>query len=124
MFDRLARPSAAHHLERHLRAGGGASSQFSQVDYKVQVAYTADVALALGALKEEAAALASERSLPPPDVLGVQRLAPGGVTLRVQLRTPPLQQYAVERELNRRVKLRFDREGVEFARWTYRPESV
>jgi len=107
-----------------LRRVKNLSSQFSQVDYKVQVAYTADVALALQALEEEAAALAAERTLPPPDVLGVQRLAPDGVTLRVQLRTPPLQQYPIERELNRRVKLRFDKEGVEFARWTWRSESA
>lgn len=101
-----------------LRRVKNLSSQFSQVDYKVQVAYAADVALALRALEEEAAALAAERGYPAPDVLGVQRLAPDGVTLRVQLRTPPLEQYAIERELNRRVKLRFDKEGVEFARWT------
>lgn len=99
-----------------LRRVKNLSSQFSQVDYKVQVAYTADLTVALKALEEEAGALASERSYPTPDVLGVQRLAPEGVTLRVQLRTPPSEQYAVERELNRRVKVRFDQEGVEFAR--------
>ncbi len=101
-----------------LRRVKNLSSQFSQVDYKVQVAYTADVAVALRALEEEAVQLALERECPAPEVLGVQRLAPEGVTLRVQLRTKPSEQYAVERELNRRVKVRFDREGVDFARWS------
>ena len=53
-----------------------------------------------------------------PRLLGVQKLAPEGITLRVLVRTRPGEQDAVERELNRRVKLRFDREGLELAqRW-------
>ena len=50
-----------------------------------------------------------------PSVWGVQDLTPNWVTVRVTLKTAPLEQWAVAREMRQRIKYRFDHEGIEFA---------
>jgi small conductance mechanosensitive channel len=47
------------------------------------------------------------------DVMGVERLADSGVVIRVRLKSEPSQRWAVARELNRRIKRRFDELGIE-----------
>ena len=44
---------------------------------------------------------------------GVEALSPDGVTVRVTLKTAPLEQWAVAREMRQRIKARFDYEGIE-----------
>ena len=50
-----------------------------------------------------------------PEVWGIQDLTPNWITVRVVLKTAPLEQWAVAREMRQRIKLRFDHEGIEFA---------
>jgi len=50
-----------------------------------------------------------------PSVWGVQDLTPNWVTVRVTLKTAPLEQWAVAREMRQRIKFRFDHEGIQFA---------
>lgn len=52
--------------------------------------------------------------LEEPMILGVDRLADSGVVVRFWVKTPPLQQWPVKRELLRRVKKRFDELGIDF----------
>ena len=47
-----------------------------------------------------------------PEVWGAEMLAPGAVTMRVNLKTVPLAGANVARELRERVKARFDHEGI------------
>ncbi len=47
------------------------------------------------------------------DVMGVDRLGDSGVVMRVRLKTEPSQRWAVSREMNRRIKRRFDELGIE-----------
>lgn len=47
-----------------------------------------------------------------PRVLGVESLSPAGTILRVQIRTAPTRQHDVARELRRRIKARFEQEGI------------
>ena len=47
------------------------------------------------------------------DILGVERLADSGVVIRVRLKTEPSQRWAVAREMNRRIKKRFDELRIE-----------
>ena len=49
-----------------------------------------------------------------PRVLGIEMLGPGGVTLRLQLRTVPGRQDDAARELRRRIQICFERDGI---RW-------
>jgi small conductance mechanosensitive channel len=46
---------------------------------------------------------------------GVESVSADGVVLRLVVKTQPLQQWAVARELRRRIKERFDAEGVRVA---------
>lgn len=63
--------------------------------------------------------VAAEMALDTPDivegprVLGIAELGDSGVVFRVWARTQPMQQWGVERELRRRIKVAFDREGIE-----------
>ncbi len=50
-----------------------------------------------------------------PEVWGVQDLTPNWITVRVVLKTAPLEQWAVAREMRQRIKYRFDHEGIELA---------
>lgn len=47
------------------------------------------------------------------DILGVERLGDSGVIIRIRLKTDPSQRWGVARELNRRIKKRFDELGIE-----------
>jgi small conductance mechanosensitive channel len=47
-----------------------------------------------------------------PEVWGVQKLGPEGVVVRVTLKTAPMEQWNVAREMRERIKARFDHEGI------------
>jgi small conductance mechanosensitive channel len=49
----------------------------------------------------------------PLEVLGVQDLADSAVIIRVRFTTPPDARWRVQREMRRRVKKRFDADGIE-----------
>jgi small conductance mechanosensitive channel len=51
--------------------------------------------------------------LEPLEVLGVDRFADSAVVIKARIKTPPIQQWAVGREFNRRMKKRFDEAGIE-----------
>jgi small-conductance mechanosensitive channel len=51
-----------------------------------------------------------------PEVWGVQEMTPDWITVRVTLKTAPLEQWAVAREVRQRIKARFDHLGIELAR--------
>jgi small conductance mechanosensitive channel len=55
------------------------------------------------------------RILEPPDVLGVDALNSEGITLRIWIKTQPLQQWNVGREFRRRLKHALDQQGIEIA---------
>jgi small conductance mechanosensitive channel len=47
-----------------------------------------------------------------PEVWGVQSISPEGIVVRVTLKTAPMEQWHVAREMRERVKDRFDTEGI------------
>jgi len=47
------------------------------------------------------------------DVVGVDRFADSAVMIQVRIKTQPIHQWTVGREFNRRMKLAFEREGIE-----------
>ena len=51
--------------------------------------------------------------LDPVEVLGIQAFTESAMIIRVQARTLPLKQWEVARELRRRIKNRFDAEGIQ-----------
>lgn len=101
-----------------LRSVKNHSNQWSQVDYRVAVSYRCDVDRALACLSEEIERLYQdmpEKILESARILGLEELSVDGVTIRALIKTSPLNQWSVRRELNRRIKNRFDQEGLEFA---------
>lgn len=50
--------------------------------------------------------------LEPPDILGINAVSPTGTTYRVLVKTEPLEQWKVERELRRRILSAFRAQGI------------
>jgi small-conductance mechanosensitive channel len=51
--------------------------------------------------------------LEPPEVLGIEALGESQVTIQVLVKTLPQKQWEVARELRKRIKVAFDKEGIE-----------
>lgn len=84
----------------------------------IGVAYKEDVDRVIEVLKDEGARFAQDETwgqllLDPPEVLGIDSFADSAVVIRMAAKTLPLKQWEVSRELRRRIKKRFDAEGIE-----------
>jgi len=53
--------------------------------------------------------------LEPFEVLGLNEFTESGIVVRMQVKTLPLKQWVVSRELRRRIKYRFEADGIEMA---------
>lgn len=94
------------------------SKDWAQAVLDINVAMDEDMDRVTAVIAETAKALADEwrvRIKGEPEVLGVERIDPlaQAVTLRVLLRTAPLEQWAVQRELRRRVLDAFHAAGIQ-----------
>jgi len=94
--------------------------QWSRAVVDVTVAYREDVDRVLTLLREEVRQFVEDPAWKPmvsgePRVAGVERLADTGFVLRLWVDVYPGTQSDAERELRRRIKNRFDREGIEIS---------
>lgn len=92
------------------------SREFANTDFRVSVAYGSDVERSMKVICEEITAMHEENCGvidPTPIFVGVQTLAESTVILQARVKTAPLAQWAVSRELNKRVLLRFHKEGID-----------
>lgn len=55
----------------------------------------------------------SNKVIDEPEVWGIEQLAADSVVVRLVLKTKPLEQWAVARQMRQRIKARFDSEGIE-----------
>ena len=99
-------------------AVGNMSQNWARTVLDIPVAFSEDLTKVRGLLAEVAHDLWEDpeyRSdiLEEPEVWGVERWDPDGVVVRVVLKTAPLQQWSVAREMRERIKDRFDAEGIE-----------
>jgi small conductance mechanosensitive channel len=97
---------------------GNKSQNWSRAVVDVGVGYDEDIARAKRVLSEVAHDMWEDEDyrgviIEEPEVTGVEALAPDSITLRVLVKTAPMEQWAVARELRQRVKARFDHEGIE-----------
>lgn len=93
------------------------SKDWSQVDLFISVEPSSDLNEALSILKTTATDMAEDSDwqqliLEPPDLLGVESIDSTGITLRLLLKTQPLKQWPVARELRARIKHAFDQAGI------------
>jgi small conductance mechanosensitive channel len=97
---------------------GNMSQNWARTVLDVPVAYSEDLQRVRRVLQEVAHDLWEDEDfkaliIEEPEVWGVESLTPDGVTVRVTLKTAPMQQWTVAREMRERIKQRFDREGIE-----------
>ena len=97
---------------------GNMSQNWARTVLDIPVAYGENLARVRDILQEEADALWAdpeyrELILEAPEVWGVERLDVDGLVVRVVLKTAPLEQWKVARQMRERIKTRFDEAGIE-----------
>lgn len=93
------------------------TSKFAQPVIDVGVAYETNIGKALEVFRDELDKLASDPEYDglitgPPEIFGVEELADSAVILRARLTTDADKRWDIRREALRRVKDRFDAEGI------------
>ncbi len=94
------------------------TKDYSYYVVDVGVAYKEDTDAVVGVLREVGADLAADPIFPdailePLEVLGVDAFEDSQVTIKIRIKTVPLKQWEVGRELRRRIKKAFDVKGIE-----------
>ena len=97
---------------------GNKSQNWSRAVIDVGVGYDEDLARVQRVLREVAHDLWEDEEfreviIEEPEVTGVEALTADAITLRVMVKTAPLEQWAIGRELRQRIKARFDHEDIE-----------
>lgn len=97
---------------------GNMSQNWARTVLDIGVAYSEDLEKVRRVLKEVAHELWEDpafagRIIEEPEVPGVESLTADAVTVRVTMKTAPMEQWSVAREMRERIKARFDAEGIE-----------
>ncbi len=96
---------------------GNQSQNWARTVLDIGVSYSEDLARVREVLTDVAHSLWDDEDyrsviIEEPEVWGVQDLAPDAVIMRVVLKTAPMEQWNVAREMRERIKSRFDHEGI------------
>jgi small conductance mechanosensitive channel len=94
------------------------TKDYSYYLFDVGVSYREDVDEVMAVLKEIAAELRADPAfsgdiLEPLEMLGVDQFADSAVIIKCRIKTEPLKQWRIGREMNRRIKNTFDAKGIE-----------
>lgn len=94
------------------------SKGWSRYVIDMGVAYKENVDRVMDVMKEIGEGLRKDQKfgpliLEPLDILGVDNFADSSVVIKCMIKTLPLKQWEVGRELKRRIKNTFDKEGIE-----------
>ncbi|MGI8613560.1 MAG: mechanosensitive ion channel family protein [Nocardioidaceae bacterium] len=97
---------------------GNMSQNWARTVLDINVAYSEDLQRVRTVLRDLAHELFEDPNfhsdiIEEPEVWGVERLDPDGVVVRVVLKTAPMEQWNVAREMRERIKQRFDALGIE-----------
>jgi moderate conductance mechanosensitive channel len=92
--------------------------EFSYYLFNIGVAYKEDTDHVVEVLKQLGNELMQDEKfkpliLAPLEVLGVDEFGDSAVVIKARFKTVPVQQWAVGREMNRRIKKKFDEVGIE-----------
>ena len=92
--------------------------EFSYYLFDIGVAYKEDTDRVVEVLKEVGEDMQQDDDfkdaiIEPLDILGVDQFADSAVVIKARIKTLPIRQWAVGREMNRRIKKRFDEVGIE-----------
>jgi moderate conductance mechanosensitive channel len=94
------------------------TKDFSFYVMDIGVAYHTDIDHVIDVLRKVDGELRTDPAffplcLEPIDIMGVDRFAENAVIIKARLKTLPLKQWVVGREYNRRMKMAFDKAGIE-----------
>jgi moderate conductance mechanosensitive channel len=94
------------------------TKDYSYYLFDIGVAYREDVDEVMEVLKEIAAELQADPAfgtdvLAPLEMLGVDQFADSAVIIKCRIKTEPIKQWRIGREMNRRIKKTFDAKGIE-----------
>ncbi len=97
---------------------GNKSQLWSRTVLDIDVAYDTDLGRAGEIIKGVAIELYEEQPekatiIEPPEIWGVERFGDNSITIRLAVKTEPLEQWAVGRELRGRLKRALDEAGIE-----------
>lgn len=93
------------------------SRTWARADFYIEVAYETDVNQALAIIRDTTDKMAQDPEwhsliLDTHELLGVEQLSHTGIMIRLWIKTAPLQQWNVARELRRRLKMAFDQSDI------------
>jgi small conductance mechanosensitive channel len=91
---------------------------FSYYVFDIGVAYKEDTDHVVSVVKKVGEELQKEKNfkdliLEPIEILGLDQFADSAVLIKARIKTKPIEQWKVGREMNRRIKLAFDKVGIE-----------
>jgi small conductance mechanosensitive channel len=94
------------------------SQEWARTVLDIEVAYDTDITHATTVIKQVADsvwqdALEKATVLEEPVVAGVENFGPDAIAIRLMLKVEPAEQFAVAREVRRRLKVAFDDAGIE-----------
>ena len=86
--------------------------------FDIGVAYKEDTDRVIGVIKGIADEMLKEEEfrsiiLAPLEIMGLDKFADSAVIIKARFKTAPVKQWTVGREMNRRIKRKFDEEGIE-----------
>lgn len=108
-----------HHVPNgEIKIASNLSKVFSRVNLNIGVSYSADLEKVEKIVNETGNALAKDPKwkdliISPPQFLRVDEFADSAVVIKILGDTQPLQQWSVTGELRKRIKVAFDKEGIE-----------
>ena len=93
------------------------SRNWSRVDYRVPIDARADITAAIDVVRKTLVALAAEERygdwmLDPIELIGVDSMSATGIVLRASIKTAPLRQFELKREINARVLVGLREAGI------------
>ena len=94
------------------------TKDYSYYLFDIGVAYREDVDEVMAVVQEIAEGLRADENfaadiLEPLEMLGVDQFADSAVIIKCRIKTVPIKQWRVGREMNRRIKKTFDAKGIE-----------
>lgn len=94
------------------------SRSWARADVQVEIAYHSDIDQALAVIQTTTKEMAEDPQwssfiLNPQELLGVDQISHTGIVIRIWIRTAPAQQWAIGRELRRRLKMAFDQHQIQ-----------
>ncbi|EAZ90557.1 mechanosensitive ion channel family protein [Crocosphaera chwakensis] len=93
------------------------TKDWSRVEFKIEIAYDADVRKALSVISEVSEKMQhdltwKDKIIEPAAILGVDNISHHGILIQVWIKTQAMQQWAVGREYRLRIKEAFERVGI------------